>query len=67
MLGIPCDPASTNRPGARFGPRALREQSAFFGEAYDPLGQVRALAGATLAADILYLVALARAKRSGSP
>jgi agmatinase len=28
VLGIPYDLATTNRPGARFGPRALREQSA---------------------------------------
>jgi agmatinase len=32
--------------------------------AYDALGQVTALAGATLAADILYLIGLARAARS---
>jgi agmatinase len=32
VLGIPFDLATTNRPGARFGPRALREQSAFVGE-----------------------------------
>src|SRR6478735_138942 len=32
VLGIPYDLATTNRPGARFGPRALREQSAFVGE-----------------------------------
>lgn len=32
VLGVPFDLATTNRPGARFGPRALREQSAFVGE-----------------------------------
>ncbi|PWT76694.1 MAG: agmatinase [Proteobacteria bacterium] len=32
VLGVPYDLATTNRPGARFGPRALREQSAFVGE-----------------------------------
>ena len=32
VLGIPFDLATTNRPGARFGPRSLREQSAFLGE-----------------------------------
>jgi len=32
VLGIPFDLATTNRPGARFGPRALREQSVFVGE-----------------------------------
>jgi agmatinase len=33
--------------------------------AYDALGQITALAGATLAADILYLIGLARAERGG--
>jgi agmatinase len=32
--------------------------------AYDALGQITALAGATLATDILYLIALARTERS---
>jgi len=32
VLGIAYDLATTNRPGARFGPRAVREQSAFVGE-----------------------------------
>jgi len=32
VLGIACDLATTNRPGARFGPRALREQSVLVGE-----------------------------------
>ncbi len=33
--------------------------------AYDALGQITALAGATLATDILYLIGLARAERGG--
>jgi agmatinase len=32
IMGIPFDLATTNRPGARFGPRAIREQSAFVGQ-----------------------------------
>lgn len=32
VLGIPFDNATTNRPGARFGPRAIREQSLLSGE-----------------------------------
>ena len=28
VTGIPFDSATTNRPGARFGPRALRQASA---------------------------------------
>ena len=28
VTGIPLDTATTNRPGARFGPRAIREASA---------------------------------------
>ncbi len=27
VVGVPCDVATTNRPGARFGSRAMREQS----------------------------------------
>jgi agmatinase len=34
--------------------------------AYDSPGQITALAGATLAADILYLIALARAERDAA-
>lgn len=33
-LGIPYDMGTTNRPGARFGPRAIREQSSLVGD-YD--------------------------------
>lgn len=32
VLGIPFDQGTTNRPGARFGPRAVREQSLFVGQ-----------------------------------
>lgn len=32
VLGVPFDNATTNRPGARFGPRAIREQSTLSGE-----------------------------------
>ncbi len=43
ITGIPFDQAVTNRPGARFGPRALREASALlagdppYGWGFDPL------------------------------
>lgn len=43
VLGIPFDQAVTNRPGARFGPRAIREASSLqpgdppFGWPFDPL------------------------------
>jgi len=32
VIGVPYDLGTTNRPGARFGPRALREQSSLVGE-----------------------------------
>lgn len=32
VVGVPFDMATTYRPGARFGPRAIREQSAFVGQ-----------------------------------
>lgn len=32
ILGVPYDMGTTNRPGARFGPRAMREQSTLTGE-----------------------------------
>ena len=35
-------------------------------QAYDALGQITALAGATLAADILYLIGLARTERGAA-
>lgn len=37
ILGIPFDLATTNRPGSRFGPRAIREQSTLSGEFGDAL------------------------------
>ncbi len=37
VVGIPFDNATTNRPGARFGPRAIREQSMLSGEYPDGL------------------------------
>ena len=43
ILGVPFDQAVTNRPGARFGPRAIREASTLqpgdppFGWPFDPL------------------------------
>jgi agmatinase len=35
VVGIPLDHAVTNRPGARFGPRAIRAASQVYGEVYD--------------------------------
>ncbi|MDR9485567.1 MAG: agmatinase [Sediminimonas sp.] len=46
VTGVPFDQAVTNRPGARLGPRAIREASCLqpydppFGWGYDPLGQI---------------------------
>jgi agmatinase len=37
VLGVPYDLGTTNRPGARFGPRAMREQSTLTGEYEDGL------------------------------
>lgn len=37
ILGVPFDLATTNRPGSRFGPRAIREQSTLTGEFGDAL------------------------------
>ena len=37
VLGVPFDNATTNRPGARFGPRAIREMSTLSGEYPDGL------------------------------
>jgi len=45
ITGVPFDQAVTHRPGARFGPRALREASALqpfdppYGWGFDPLGE----------------------------
>jgi agmatinase len=36
IVGIPLDQAVTNRPGARFGPRAIRLASQLYGEVYEP-------------------------------
>ena len=35
VVGVPQDQAVTNRPGARFGPRAIREASQMYGSVYD--------------------------------
>ncbi len=35
-FGIPWDATATLRPGARFGPRAIREQSTYFHEVWNP-------------------------------
>lgn len=46
ITGIPFDQAVTHRPGARFGPRAIREASSLqtadapFGWGYDPLSEL---------------------------
>lgn len=46
VTGIPFDQAVTHRPGARFGPRAIREASALqpfdapYGWGYDPLSEL---------------------------
>ncbi len=32
VVGVPFDMGTTNRPGARFGPRAIREQSVYVGQ-----------------------------------
>lgn len=47
VTGIPVDTAVTNRPGTRFGPRAIREASAQmawtrpYGSAFDPLDRLK--------------------------
>jgi len=40
VLGVPLDMATTNRPGARYGPRAIREASMLY--TYDEAGVVAA-------------------------
>jgi agmatinase len=46
VTGIPFDCATTNRPGTRFGPRAIREQSSLqahdapYGWSIDPFGEI---------------------------
>jgi len=37
VIGVPLDQAVTNRPGARFGPRAIRIASQLYGEVYEPV------------------------------
>jgi agmatinase len=45
VTGVPFDQSVTHRPGARFGPRAIREASCLqpydppYGWGYDPLGR----------------------------
>ena len=47
VTGIPLDTATTNRPGTRFGPRAIREASTQiawaqpYGRDFDPLEKLR--------------------------
>lgn len=36
VVGVPQDQAVTNRPGARFAPRAIRAASQLYGEVYEP-------------------------------
>jgi len=36
VIGVPLDMGVTNRPGARFGPRAIRIASQLYGEVYEP-------------------------------
>ena len=36
VVGVPQDQAVTNRPGARFGPRAIRAASQLYGEVFEP-------------------------------
>jgi agmatinase len=39
VYGIPWDATATLRPGARLGPRGIREQSLYFREVWDPQGR----------------------------
>ncbi len=39
VFGIPWDATATLRPGARLGPRAIREQSIYFHEVWNPKGR----------------------------
>lgn len=39
VFGIPWDATATLRPGARLGPRGIREQSLYFHEIWNPLGR----------------------------
>lgn len=57
VTGVPFDQAVTNRPGTRFGPRAIREASALqapdapFGWGYDPLSEMAVVDYGDLAFD----------------
>ena len=57
VTGAPFDQAVTNRPGARFGPRAIREASTLqpcdrpFGWGFDPLEELVVVDGGDLAFD----------------
>jgi agmatinase len=57
IFGVPFDQAVTNRPGARFGPRALREASTLqafdppFGWPFDPLARFSIVDAGDLAFD----------------
>ncbi len=57
VLGVPFDAAVTNRPGARFGPRAIREASTLqpgdppFGWPFDPLSDCAIVDAGDLAFD----------------
>ncbi len=57
ITGVPFDQAVTNRPGTRFGPRAIREASALqapdapFGWGYDPLSEMTVVDYGDLAFD----------------
>ena len=57
VTGVPFDQAVTNRPGARFGPRAIREASALqtpdapYGWPYDPLSELAIIDYGDLAFD----------------
>ncbi len=57
VTGVPFDQAVTHRPGARFGPRAIREASALqafdapYGWGYDPLSEMTVVDYGDLAFD----------------
>ena len=75
LIGVPFDGGVTNRPGARHGPREIRNQSSLIrrliggdvvevAPPFDPSGNT-ALVGATMMFEILCVVADAVAKRKG--
>lgn len=57
VTGIPFDQSVTHRPGARFGPRAIREASTImagdvpYGWGYDPLGRFKVIDAGDMALD----------------